>query len=187
MFEYVMVLASIIIGLAMTHILQGVARLVQHPRRAPLYWVHLCWVLYMFLTAVFWWWWEFRFQSIQEWTLQLYLFVLGYAFLIYLVCALLFPADLEGYDGFKDYFYSRRAWFFGLQAAWLAVDLGDTLLKGTAYFTSFGLEYPVATIVQIVLCIAAAITRNERFHGAFVVAMLLYQAYWSLRYFDTLT
>ena len=35
MFEYVMVLASIIIGLAMTHILQGVARLVQHPRRAP--------------------------------------------------------------------------------------------------------------------------------------------------------
>jgi hypothetical protein len=141
----------------------------------------------MFLTAVFWWWWEFRFQSIQEWTLQLYLFVLGYAFLIYLVCALLFPADLEGYDGFKDYFYSRRAWFFGLQAAWLAVDLGDTLLKGTAYFTSFGLEYPVATIVQIVLCIAAAITRNERFHGAFVVAMLLYQAYWSLRYFDTLT
>jgi hypothetical protein len=187
MFEYVMVLASIIIGLAMTHILQGVARLVQHPRRARLYWVHLCWVLYMFLIAVFWWWWEFRFQSIQEWTLQLYLFVLGYAFLIYLVCALLFPADLEGYDGFKDYFYSRRAWFFGLQAAWLAVDLGDTLLKGSGHFAKFGLEYPVATICQIALCIAAAIIRNERFHGAFVVAMLLYQAYWSLRYFGTLT
>ena len=60
-------------------------------------------------------------------------------------------------------------------------------MKGTAYFASFGLEYPAATIAQIVLCIAAAITRNERFHGAFVVSMLLYQLYWSLRYFDTLS
>jgi len=185
MFEYVMVLASIIIGLAITHLLQGVARLVQHPRRAPVYWVHLGWVLYMFLSAVFWWWWEFRLQSIQEWTLQLYLFVLGYAFLIYLGCALLFPADLEGYEDYRSYFYSRRAWFFGLQATWLSVDLADTLLKGTAYFASFGLEYPIATISQIVLCIVAAITRNERFHAAFAVGMFLYMLYWSLRYFAT--
>jgi hypothetical protein len=156
MFEYVMVLASIIIGLAITHLLQGIARLVQHPRRAPVYWVHLCWVLYMFL-----------------------------AFLIYLVCALLFPADLEGYEGYRSYFYSRRAWFFGLQAAWLSIDLADTLLKGTAYFASFGLEYPIATVSQVVLCVVAAITRNERFHGAFAVGMFIYLLYWSLRYFAT--
>ena len=187
MFEYVMVLASIIIGLAITHLLQGIARLVQHPSRAPVYWVHLGWVLYMFLTAVFWWWWEFRFHSVEVWTLQLYLFVLGYAFLIYLVCALLFPADLEGYEDYRSYFYSRRAWFFGLQAAGLAVDLGDTLAKGTAYFASFGLQYPIATISQIALCIVAAITRNQRFHSGFVVIMLLYQAYWALRWFDTVS
>src|SRR5262245_11789257 len=185
MFEYVMVLASIIIGLAITQLLQGIARLVQHPKRAPLYWVHLCWVIYMFLNTVLWWWWEFRFQEIQEWTLQLYLFVLGYAFLIYLVCALLFPADLEGYDGYKSYFYSRRAWFFGLQAVGLSVDLADTLLKGSTYFTSFGLQYPISTISQIGLSIAAAITRNERFHAVFAVCMLVYQVYWALRYFDT--
>jgi len=111
---------------------------VQHPKRAPLYWVHLCWVLYMFLTAVFWWWWEFRFHSVEVWTLQLYLFVLGYAFLIYLVCALLFPADLEGYEDYRSYFYSRRAWFFGLQAAGLAVDLGDTLAKAQPILRASG-------------------------------------------------
>jgi hypothetical protein len=60
-------------------------------------------------------------------------------------------------------------------------------LKGSAYFAKFGLEYPVATRCQIVLYIAAAVTRDGHFHGASVVAMLLYQAYWSLRYFGTLT
>jgi hypothetical protein len=94
------------------------------------------------------------------------------------------PADLEGYAGYRDYFYSRRAWFFGLQATWLTVDLADTLLKGMAYFASFGLEYPIATIAQIVLCIVAAITRNERFHGAFAIGMFVYLRCWSLRYFS---
>jgi multisubunit Na+/H+ antiporter MnhC subunit len=37
LFNYVMVLASIVIGLAITHLLQGVARIVQHPGRDKIY------------------------------------------------------------------------------------------------------------------------------------------------------
>ena len=33
MFEYIAVLTSIIVGLGITHLLKGVARLVQHPGR----------------------------------------------------------------------------------------------------------------------------------------------------------
>ena len=39
MFEYVAVLTSIVIGLGITHLLQGVARVIQHPGRERLYWV----------------------------------------------------------------------------------------------------------------------------------------------------
>ena len=42
LFEYIAVLTSIIIGLAITHILRGVARLIQHPDTNRIYWVHLC-------------------------------------------------------------------------------------------------------------------------------------------------
>ena len=63
-FNYVMVLASVIIGLAVTHLLQGVARLIQHPERQKLYWVHLMWVALMFLNALFLWWWEFQLASV---------------------------------------------------------------------------------------------------------------------------
>jgi hypothetical protein len=46
-FNYVMVLSSVIIGLAITHLLQGAARIVQHPGRYNAYWVHLVWAAYI--------------------------------------------------------------------------------------------------------------------------------------------
>jgi predicted phage tail protein len=40
-FEYVAVLTSIIIGLGIAHLLQGVARMIQRQDTEPVYWVHL--------------------------------------------------------------------------------------------------------------------------------------------------
>jgi hypothetical protein len=185
LFEYVMVLASIVVGLGITHLLQGVLDIIQDQKRR-IYWVHLVWVACIFIQAVFWWWWEFRFSEVATWTFPLYLFVVGYAFLLYLICGLLFPKDLEPYGGdFKTYFYARRAWFFGALVTFTALDLLDTLLKGVQYFLSLGLEYVVATSLLIVLGIVAAIVRSERFHGAFAVALFVYQIAWALRFFFT--
>lgn len=168
-FNYVMVLASVIIGLGIAHLLQGVGGIVQHPRREKIYWVHLLWVAVIFLRAIFWWWFEFRLSKTPEWTFTLYLFVLAYAVLIYLWCALLFPRDLVGYDGFKDYFYSRRRWFFGLLVAGQAVDVADTLLKGLGHFRSLGPSYPILIAALSALMLIAMWTRNERYHGAFAI------------------
>jgi hypothetical protein len=183
MFEYVMVVASIVVGLGMTHLLQGLAEIVQHPRRTKVYWVHLLWVGWAFLQMVFWWWWEFRFETVETWTFPLYLFILVMAFLLYLMGALLFPKDLADHDGdFRVYFHSRRAWFFGLFVAFFALDLIDTLLKGTEYFASLGFEYPIAMAVIIAGGIAGIVTRNVRFHGAFAAIMFTYQLLWAFRY-----
>jgi hypothetical protein len=113
----------------------------------------------------------------QAWTFQLYLFVLSYAVIIYLRSAILFPLDLEGHEGFRDYYYSRRGWNFGLASVQVVADIVDTLLKGTAYFISLGVGYPIASALLFLLFIIAVITRSERFHGAFGVSLLLYQLY----------
>ena len=185
MFNYVMVLASVIIGLGITHLLQGVGRIVQHPGREKTYWVHLLWVAAIFLRAIFWWWFEFRLSKIAEWTFTLYIFVLAYAVLIYLWCALLFPRDLVGYDGFKDYFYSRRGWLFGLLLVGQAVDVADTLLKGLDHFRSLGPSYPIAIVTLSVLLLIAMRTRSERFHGAFAIFSVLYLIAYPWLVFDT--
>jgi hypothetical protein len=187
MFNYVMVLASVIIGLGITHLLQGVGGIVQHPRRDKIYWVHMLWVAAIFLRAIFWWWFEFELSTTPQWTFALYLFVLGYAVLIYLWCALLFPRDLSGYDGFKDYFYSRRGWFFGLVLAGQAVDVADTLLKGLAHFRSLGPSYVIGIATLSVLLLIAMRTRNERYHGAFAIFAVVYLLAFPWILFDTLT
>lgn len=184
MFDYVMVLASIVIGLALTHLMQGVAAIVQHPTRVRVWWVHLTWVAFMLMSTVFWWWWEFRLRLIETWTFQLYAFVLCYAFLIYLICALLFPRDLEGYAGFKDYFLSRRRWIFGMLVAWLAVDFIDTLIKGSVHFASLGLEYPLAQAGLALLCVIGMISPRERIQAIVVILVFGYQVSRVARFYD---
>jgi len=174
MFNYVMVLASVIIGLGITHLLQGVGRIVEHPRGEKVYWVHLLWVGAIFLRAIFWWWFEFRLSKTAEWTFTLYLFVIGYAVLIYLWCVLLFPRNFGGYEGYKDYFYARRGWFFGLVLLGQFVDLADTLLKGIDHFRSLGPSYPIGVAVLSVLLVIAMRTRSERYHAAFAIFAVAY-------------
>lgn len=184
-FNYVMVLASVIIGLGITHLLQGLAGIVQHPGREKVYWVHLVWVASTFLLVIFWWWFEFRLSKVDQWTFALYFFVLLYATVLYLICALLFPKDLADYDGFKDYFFARKAWFFGLNLLGVGLDVGDSLMKGLDHFRSLGPVYPVVMAVLAVLFAAAIWIRNERFHIVLAVASLSYLLLYPIMLFGT--
>jgi hypothetical protein len=186
MFNYVMVLASVIIGLGITHLLQGVAGIVQHPGREKLYWVHLTWVAAIFLRIIFWWWFEFRLSETVQWSFALYFFVLLYAFVNYLTCALLFPKDLADYAGFKDYFYSRKGWFFGVNLAGIGIDVADSLLKGVDHFQALGLSYPILMTALAILFITGMLTRSEQFQGAFAVASLAYLLLYPIAKFYTI-
>lgn len=185
-FEYVSVLTSVVVGLALAHLLQGLGKLIQHPSRTKVYWVHLVWVFFVFFAALFWWWFEFTLSGIETWDLRLYLFVVAYAVLIYLISALLFPSDLEGYAGFEDYFYRRRAWLFGCLAMYFVVDIVDTWLKGAEHFTDLGLQYPIGIGVQVVLCGIAMYTPSRWFHGAYAVFAAITQVAWAFQSFATL-
>ena len=184
-FNYVMVLASVIIGLGITHLLQGVAGIVQHPGREKVYWVHLVWAASTFFLVIFWWWFEFRLSKVEQWTFALYFFVLLYATVLYLICALLFPKDLADYDGFKDYFYARKAWFFALNLIGVILDVTDSLLKGMDHFRSLGPVYPVVMAVLALLFAAGIRIRNERFHAVFAAISLLYLLLYPIMLFGT--
>jgi hypothetical protein len=174
-FEYIAVLVSIIVGLGITHLLAGVGRVIGNPGRAKVYWVHLLWTFYLFVYFVAFWWWEFQLSTVENWTVQLYLFLVLYAILLYLLCVILYPAEYPA--DFRDYFYSRRKWFFGLWVAVYLVDVADTALKGGAHFASFGLEYPASIVVFVTLFLVAMFSSDDRFHGAFAVGACIYQLY----------
>ena len=185
MFEYVIVLTSIVIGLALTHLMQGVAKVIQHPERPRVWWVHLVWVAYMFVSIVFWWWWEFRLQLVERWTFSIYFFVIFYAFYLYLICAMLFPKNLEGYEDYKGYFLARRGWFFGLLLGWSGIDTVDTWIKGPGYVTSLGAEAYISSGILATACVVGIIVRRGAVQAAIALGSLVYQFTAALRLFNT--
>ena len=160
--------------------------MIQHPGRYPIWSVHLGWVAWALLNVVTFWWWEFRLSFVQHWTFALYAFVCVYASMYYFLSALLFPQDLDEYQGFQDYFLSRRRWFFGFVALTEALDVVDTLIKGDGHLQSLGLEYLPRIGIFILLCAVAATTRNLRFHALFVFAAFAYELSFFGRYYATL-
>lgn len=185
-FVHIRILIGVVLGLALTRMLSGLARFVEHPKRWRLSPLHLLWVLVILVSAIHFWWWEFALERVPAWRFQLFLFVLCYAFLFYLLASLLFPADLEGYDGYEDYFLSRRRWFYGLFATTFVFDWIDTLLKGHARLAELGAEYEAKLILCLILCAVGAWLRNRRFHLAFAGLYLAYDVSWIFRVYDRL-
>jgi hypothetical protein len=122
MYLHVPVLFFMILGLGVSGLLAGVAKIVQHPVEYKVYWVHLLWALFLFLYLIHFWWWEYRLQGVQQWTFPLYFFIAIHAVLLFLLCVLFFPEEMADYDSFKAYFYSRRRWIFSLMTVLFIAD-----------------------------------------------------------------
>jgi hypothetical protein len=175
LYLHVRVLIAIILGLSVTRLIGGLAEFLQRADHHRVSRIHLCWVAWVLFNVMAFWWWEFRLSQVTHWTFPLYLFVIAYASMFFLQAALLFPTDIEGYDGYGDYFIARRAWFFGIFAVTEVMDVVDTLIKGTEHFQSLGIEYLVRNAAFLVLCLVAARTRNLTFHGLFAAGALIYE------------
>src|SRR5215469_18811838 len=124
LYQHVRTVISILVGFSLTRLLSAAPQPAQ-PGRKRVYWVHLVWCLFMFFYVIGFWWWEFQLLTVSRWTFPLYVFVAVYGAVVYFVCALLSPNDLGHYEGYKEYFFSRRKWFFGAMAVMFVADLCD--------------------------------------------------------------
>jgi hypothetical protein len=183
-FFHVRMLVGIITGLSMYRVLSGLARPVQHGDWKTVGYVHTAWAIYLLLTIVHFWWFEFGLSRVDKWTFGLYLFVIGYGILLFFTCTILFPDHMDRYTDQEEYFFSRKAWFYGLLAAIFLVDVGDSAIKGQAHLQALGLEYLLRQIAMITLSLIAIFVRWRPYHAAFASAGILHQVWWALRQFD---
>lgn len=174
-FDYVMALAAVIVGLALTHMLVGVTRMVEGPTRPKLDWVHLIWLAGIFITVLLWWWAEFQWSTARSWTFAMYLFVLIYAVLLFLMSAALVPTSGSGPIDYRDLFDGRKRWFLSLIVAYVLIDFIDSALKGTSHLRELGWQYMLSEIATLVVAIAAMLIRSRTFQGAVAIAFLLDQ------------
>ena len=161
-FSYLSVLLSIIIGLAITQVLQGLRVLILSRDSARIYWPSLIWAALMLLIATQMWWASFGLREQEGWTFGLYGLILLQVSLFYLASGLVLPdltpdrVDLE-----SDYFRNCR-WFFGLlTSAALASLLKELALEGQLPKLANLLFH----LMLIVICLTASISRNRTYHA----------------------
>ena len=75
LFEYILILTSVIFALAVAEILDGVSRLAQLPHPVRMFLPHTIWVLNLFVFVFLIWWasWEFRYV---DWSFPFYAYML---------------------------------------------------------------------------------------------------------------
>jgi hypothetical protein len=187
-FEYLSVLISIILALGMTRVLAGVGEMLQARSRYRIYWVHVIWIVNLFLYLVIAWWIFYRWRDQQPWTFYLFLFVLISPTILYLASLLLFPreGDVDTVIDYKAHYYSNHRAFFILFALFVPVDIVDSLLKGVPHFLALGPIYFVSSALYFAGLVAAAIMRNERYHECYAVFFLIQTTVGSFLIFQTL-
>src|ERR1044072_356165 len=138
-FEYICVLTSIVAGLAVARLVGGLGQLIQTWRRTPGYWVHALWMGYTLMTVIISWWVQYRWRTIEHWTLFLVLWLLVAPINLSLASALLFPNEQEGEPirSWREHYFDHRRGFFLLIAGNFVIDLVDSRLKGWEHFQSF--------------------------------------------------
>lgn len=177
-FYHIRILIGLVTGLSVTRILTGFARFVQHPDQNRVYAPHLIWSGFLLLYVFHFWWAEFGLLAIPRWAFQDFLFIMFYAALIFFTAALLYPDRLYDYAGFKEYFLSRRVWFFGLLLAILIVDIADTALKGWSHAQMLGAPYALRQVALIGIALAGLMTRAPAVHARYAGAAVLVELVW---------
>ena len=126
-YEHVLVVMSIVIGLAVTQLLKGVAQLYRTRAKVRTYWLHWAWTILLVVFSLVVWWTYWSYRSITDWTFLRFLLYLSPAVAFYLLTAIAFPAPDEGVVDLKAYYFANRGGFFGAFALY-AVLAGITAM-----------------------------------------------------------
>ena len=129
-FEFVSVLVSVIVGLAITNLLTGLGRAIHHRKQARLWWVHIVWTGSIFLFLTLHWWGLFSMRNETSWSYWVFLYILVHSVLLFLLTVLLYPPDAIGRPEQREVFETNRSWFLGAFALSLLADIGTSALQG---------------------------------------------------------
>jgi hypothetical protein len=170
-FSYLSVLLSIILGLAITQVLQGIRGLLLSRRHVVLYPPVLLWAATILLMAVQMWWASFGLADHAEWTFAEFGVVLVQTTLLYMLAALVLPDFALGEPAnLKSHYFRETRPFFSVLVAILVISVLKDLLIDGHLPTGLNLAFHACFVA---IALACAISRRPRLHESSAVATVL--------------
>jgi hypothetical protein len=173
MFDFFGVLISVIFGLALTHLLRGLGRLIQMRHETRLYWVHIIWTINVVLFVLAVWWGMYWWKGLDDWTFGWFAFISGYAIAIFMLAYLLYPAEFPAGVDFEAFFFDNRRWFFGIQMLVVLWDIPETLQKAALHLRPIPVQYGYLIAGLLLVSFVGLITDKRSVHAVISIAWLL--------------
>lgn len=161
-FSYLSVLLSIIIGLAVTQILQGFrARMLSHAR-VRRYWPTQAWAAIILVVCTQTWWAMFDLRHRVDWQFDDFMVLLAQTIVTYLVAGLVFPDFPQGHPvDLREHYFTQRRRFFGLLLGMVSTSILRDLVLNHALPDGTNLLFHG---VYLVLAIIGISTAREWIH-----------------------
>lgn len=126
-FNYLSAITSVILGLGLTHLLAGYARLIYTQESICLPWLYTGWIVLLLPVYFIYWWAFWDYRKLGRWTFTAFSFLLIGPIGLYLITVLLLPDKINQplFDVHAHYLNIRH-WHFGL---WAALQIWGILLS----------------------------------------------------------
>lgn len=169
LFEFLMILASVVIGLGVTELLTGWANLLRARSGVRFYWIHVLLQVGVFFALLQQWWEFWDLANVGQITFVAVLVLLTPSIVLYLIAHLLFPVVAERAD-LEAYYYEQSPLLWGLA-------IGGTV-AGT-FLPPLVFGYPVlhpanlAGLPMIALSLVLVVSRSRRVHAILAPTVIL--------------
>ena len=174
-YEHVLVVMSIVIGLAVTQLLKGAAQLYRTRERVRTYWLHWAWTILLVVFSLLVWWTYWSYSAISDWTFLRFVIYLSPGVVFYFLTAIVFPGPGEQVVDLREYYFANRSGFFGTFAAYvITAGLTAIIVRGMPVTDSSNL-FRLGTVI---LMLVGRRSASAKIHTAlFIVSALMMIAF----------
>ena len=180
-FEYVSVLLSIVVSLALTHLISSVVRLVQ-ARGTRFSFIYAGWFVLLLFWCVDYWFSLWQSRNEDVWTLGFVSFLLLMATVLYAACGLAVPTEAEAADGvdLTVFHTTYRRRYLGVLILYQVLSIAGNLAIAPLQAAA------LVNVGQIVLIAAAWLWPDRRVQAGAVILTCLLTGWYALEFIPAL-
>lgn len=168
--DILLTLYSIVAGLGISKLVQGLAAMIEARERIRFYWVHSAWLFITLAAHVVTIFALIRFSKSPHWTVFNSILVLCMPLLLYLVSDILMPSIDEGESvDLRAYYYRNRRWFCGLMIAVIVIGMAAQIALEHAPDLTEGGPLRVLAVLALV---GGLVSERPAVQSAVVIVLL---------------
>jgi hypothetical protein len=176
-FEFISILMSIVIGLAVTNLLAGAGRAFYRRKQTPMDEVHIVLTLATLLVLVLNWWVAFKWNSTVVWSFDKFLVLIGWTIALYMLTTFLYPPDLSAEEERRNRFAENRSGYYSAFIVFCMMDITQTALRSGLFDPAWYLPFVGHFAI---LGAAGLIVRKRGYDRFFAWYQLIALLMWSL-------